>query len=117
VASGNALKLSLHYFCANLSYYDLPKLTFRATPEMYSNYKLTTQLFITFNNINHHQERTQLNCHDLYLNSTMKNNKSKIGLNILSNLFILNDQVPLDWFNESLNYFKISCKEKFLALK
>jgi hypothetical protein len=61
LASSNALKLSLHYSCSNLSHNELNKLTNRATPEMFLNYELSLLLFKTFNNIYHHQEWIQLN--------------------------------------------------------
>ena len=44
-----------------------------------------------------------------------KTNKTKVGLNTLSNrLSILNGRIPLTWLNTSLNMFKINCKKLFL---
>jgi hypothetical protein len=123
MASSNALKLSLRYSCSNLSYNELHKLTNRVTPEMFSNFKLLLLLFKTFNNNNHQWEWTQLNFNMILISRqtkfiTMKNNKSRIGLNILSNHYhCLNNQIPLDWFNKSPNSYKICCKEKLLVLK
>ena len=41
--------------------------------------------------------------------------KLKVGKNVLANrLRILNNQIDLDWFNLSLNSFKIKMKNVFL---
>ena len=45
----------------------------------------------------------------------MRQNNKRVGLNALANrAFIANDKIPLDWFNKSLDTFKVKCKEKFL---
>ena len=47
---------------------------------------------------------------------SMKQNKKRVGLNALANRsFILNDKIPLEWFNKSIILFKLKCKEKFLS--
>ena len=41
--------------------------------------------------------------------------KYKIGNNILSNrLSVLNNKIELNWLNQSLESFKITCKKNFL---
>ena len=45
-----------------------------------------------------------------------KTNKTKVGLNILSNRFaILNGLIPLRWLNLNIDTYKIHCKKLFLA--
>ena len=45
-----------------------------------------------------------------------KNNRLMVKMNILNNLcYELNNVIPLDWFNMSINHFKISRKNLFLT--
>jgi hypothetical protein len=40
-----------------------------------------------------------------------------VGYNILNNKFdSKNRQIPLEWFNKSLDSFNIACKDKFLKI-
>ena len=34
---------------------------------------------------------------------------------VVNRLKILNDKIPLDWLNQSLYTYKVSCKDKFLT--
>ena len=44
-----------------------------------------------------------------------RNNNLKVGINSLSNRFyLLNNKIPLQWFNQSIDTFKIHCKKLFL---
>ena len=46
---------------------------------------------------------------------TLKTNRRKVGLNALANrAFILNNKIPLEWINMSLNTFKVYWKKEFL---
>ena len=46
---------------------------------------------------------------------TMKNNKLRVGNNALANrLTLVNNKIPLNWLNLSVNSFKINCKKIFL---
>ena len=55
--------------------------------------------------------------HDYYTIITVKANRKKVGLNAFANrTFILNNKIPLKWFNMTLETFKIHCKKEFLCL-
>ena len=46
---------------------------------------------------------------------SLKNNNFKVGINGLSNRFyLLNNKIPLEWLNLSLNTFKVKCKKLLL---
>ena len=48
----------------------------------------------------------------------VKNNKKRVGLNAFANrVFILNGRIPLDWFNMSLNTFKVQSKKRVSDVK
>ena len=92
----------------------------RATPEMLMKYKLAPCLFKLYNENYNSIKFTQLNFIQVLtgrqtLFTTLKNNKYKVGLNLLSNrLYYVNDEIPLEWLNNSLSTFKIKCKEMYL---
>ena len=47
----------------------------------------------------------------------IKNNNYEIGINSLANrLYYINNQVPLEWLNMSMNMFKIHCKKRLLIM-
>ena len=47
---------------------------------------------------------------------TLKSNKLKVGINSLTNRFYyINNAIPLNWLNLSIESFKIKCKKTFLA--
>ena len=46
---------------------------------------------------------------------TLKSNERKVGINCLANrLTVINNKIPLNWLNFSLDTFKIKCKKLFL---
>ena len=46
---------------------------------------------------------------------SLQQHKHRVGLNALANrFFILNDKIPLEWFNMSMDTFKVNCKKRFL---
>ena len=46
--------------------------------------------------------------------STRANNR-KVGLNALANrVYILNNRIPLNWFNMPYATFKVHCKKEFI---
>ena len=48
---------------------------------------------------------------------SVKNNNYEIGINSLANrLYYINNQVPLEWLNMSMNMFKIHCKKRLLIM-
>ena len=93
----------------------------RATPEMFSLYKLSITLHKTFNEAIPETEWIGLNFDQVNMSRQrdfriLKINKLLIGRNILCNRFYeLNGKIPLEWFNMSKNAFKIICKNKFLT--
>ena len=41
----------------------------------------------------------------------------KVGINSLANrLYYINDQIPLDWLNVSIDRYKVKCKELYLKM-
>jgi hypothetical protein len=61
VASSNALKVCLHYPRIPYSYFDLHRITKRATPDMICKYKLALWLYKTFNDRLPYNEWLHLN--------------------------------------------------------
>ena len=120
VASSLALKMSLHYPQVNHSYNDLHVLTKRATPNMYCDYKNAILLYKTFNDRVPYDEWLNLNLWQINTSRqtsfiTTLQKQYNVGYNILNNKFYtLNRQIPLEWFNKSLDSFKVACKNKFL---
>ena len=44
-----------------------------------------------------------------------KANKRKVGLNALANrAYVLNNRIPLEWFNMSFDAYKVHCKKEFV---
>ena len=91
----------------------------RATPDKLMNYRLALQLYRVINNqvpiqdwvniLNNNQTSRQTTF------MTMKKNRLRIGMNIISNRFnSLNGKIKLDWLNLSYVSYKIKCKTKFL---
>ena len=121
VASANALKVCLHYPRFLYSFFDLHKITRRATPDMICKYKLALSLYKTFNDQLPYTEWLHLNFNQINTSRqvmfiTQKNNNKKIGMNCLTNRYhYLNGVIPLDWMNKSYNSFKIECKNLFLT--
>ena len=97
--------------------------TKRATPNMYFNYKLSLQLFKTFNMCLSESEWAELNFVETIMSGQTlfhvnKSNRLRIGLNCLCNRFHnLHDQIPLEWLNMSYLVYNIACKKKFLCIQ
>ena len=121
VASSKALKLCNNYRDPLLSYYNLHKLTKRATPAMYSSYKCAILLHKTFNAMSWNDEWLHLNFSVINTSrqgSFMINrsNNSRIGMNATCNKFFnLNGKIPLEWLNLNINSYKLKCKNLFLS--
>ena len=44
-----------------------------------------------------------------------RSNNRKVGLNALANrVYILNNRIPLNWFNMSYETYKVHCKKEFI---
>ena len=120
-ASANALRMCLHYPQTRISHQNLHKLTNRATPHMYCEYKSALQIFKLFNENTPENEWIHLN-QDI-INTTRQqffevrlNHRLRVGKNALCNkLHDLNCKIPLDWLNLSVENYKIKCKNKFLS--
>ena len=121
VASAQALNLCNHYRDPYLSYYNLHKLTNRATPAMYSYYKNALLLYKTFNVTTCSDEWIHFNLNLINTSRQRtfmisRSNNSRIGMNATCNKFVhLNGKIPLDWLNLSFDSFKIKCKKLFLS--
>ena len=120
-ASGNALRVALHYPDPMISFIHLHRLANRATPTMFCKYRLALQLYKTFNNRVPETEWLHLNLEQINTRRQttfhiMRCNNLLVGQNILTNRFReLNGMIPLEWFNRSIDSFKILCKIKFLT--
>ena len=120
-ASSNALKMAHKYRFPYMSFEALHRISNRATPTMFSHYKLALMLHILYNtevyttewihlNVNHVITSRQTSFH---INKT---NNLNVGMNALANrLNLINDKIPLELLNKSYNSFKIECKKLFLA--
>ena len=92
----------------------------RALPDQMLNYKHAIQMYKLFNQCQPESEfinmNFQLNQNPRikYANFFMRQNYN-IGHNILLNrLAHLNDKIERSWLDQSLNTFKIKCKQLFL---
>ncbi len=121
VASSNALKVCLHYPRTQYSYFDLHRITKRATPDMICKYKLALSLYKTFNDQLPFNEWVHLNFNQISTSRqltfiTLKNNNKKVGLNSLANRYhSLNGKIPLVWMNKPYESYKIECKRLFIT--
>ena len=115
-SSSYALKIATHFKFPFLSYKNLHRITNRATPQMYCNYKLSLSLYKTFNNQFPNSEWIHLNVNQMNMSRQTKfhvtrTNSRMIGMNALCNRFYyLNDKIPLEWLNKSFFAYKIECK-------
>jgi hypothetical protein len=119
--SSKALKMAIHYRDPLISNNNVHLITKRATPEMYSSYKLSLLLYKTFNYCIPLDEWSHLNFEQTFGTRQEKfhvnlNNNLRVGMNALCNRFhFLNDKIPLDWLNKSFLAYKIECKKFFLS--
>ena len=84
------------------------------------DYKLALCLFKLYNTEFNELEFVGLNFNQILTGRqtnfiSLKNNNLKVGINSLSNRFyLLNNKIPLRWFNHSIDTFKVYCKKLFL---
>ena len=106
--------------CALMSFEDIHELSGRATPQQMMNYKMSLQLYRTINLQVPTQDWVSLNLNSINTTrqtkfSTNRTNRLKVGMNQLANrLYLINNKIELDWFNHSVDTFKIKCKKLFL---
>ena len=83
-------------------------------------YKTALSLFKLYNNDYNPLEFALLNFNQILTGRqtnfiSIKSNVRKVGINCLANrLTVINNKIPLDWLNLSLNTYKINCKKLFL---
>ena len=119
-ASANALKLAQRHTDLMESFINVHKNLNRATPDGILMFKHAVLLHKLFNN-----QTPTMEWADLHFKQTFNSRQTsfrvvrssnfKIGNNILSNrLSILNNKIPLNDLNLSLNTFKCKYKQVFL---
>ena len=119
-ASSAPLKLTTNNYNYLISFNTLHYVNKRATPDMIQAYKHALLLHKLYNN-----ENANINWVDLFFsqnfnhrNQTVKfynTSTYKVGNNLLPNRFtILNGKIQLNWLNDSLESYKIKCKQLFL---
>ena len=119
-ASAKALKVAMHHPRHSISYQNLHKLNKRATPSMFSTYKLALSLYKIYNADHHCPEWYHLNFNQILTTrqttfNINRNNTNIVGMNALTNrLHNLNGLIPLVWLNKTYSQYKIECKLKFL---
>ena len=120
-SSAKAIKACVKYCTNDISFINIHEMYIRATPDKYLKYKHALCLFKLMNSESpHNLEWVALNFNQILTSrhttfKINKHNNKRVGLNALANRFsILNDQIPLDWFNKSFDSYKIKCKEKFI---
>ena len=118
--SPRALKTCMYYSDHMISFVNIHKMNKRATPEAFMSYKTAIQLHKLYNRNEQSLNWISLNLSQILTTRQtvfliLKTNKTKVGLNILANrLSILNGLIPLSWLNDSINTFKVHCKNLFL---
>ena len=91
----------MYYPYSMISFENIHKMNNRAMPEAFMTYKSAIQLFKLYNSDDHTLEWVSLNVNQIITTRQsnfiiMKTNRTKVGLNILSNrLHILNGMIPL----------------------
>ena len=84
-------------------------------------YNMALCLFKLYNNHYNPFEFARLNFNQILTGRqtnfiALKSNAIKVGINCLANrLTIINNKIPLDWLNLSLETYKVKCKKLFLA--
>ena len=103
------------------SFISLHKMCNRATPIEIMRYKTALYFLKLYNTDFNPIEFVNLIFNQVITGrqvnfKSFKDNSTRVGLNSLANRhYILNDVIPLAWFNMSLNTFKVHCKKLFLV--
>ena len=120
-ASAAALKIMEQSQDNQIAFEQLHLLNARATPIKLMTYKLSLQLYKSYNDNQHNEIWISLNFQQMFNNRTdtiliADESKNRIGKNIIINrLSVLNGKVKLDWMNLSYNAYKLKCKNFFLS--
>ena len=119
-ASANALKLCTNYLEDRTSFQALHNLKSRATPDQLMQYKHAILLYNLYNRKKPIQEWVTLNFQQTLSSKQtnfkiLRSNNFKMGNNLLCNrLHIINNKIPLQWLNLSIESFKVNCKNLLL---
>ena len=119
--SANALKLCMKYDTRMVSFEKIHEMTQRATPENYLLYRHALMLYKILNSTDYSLEWCELNYNQIFTSRQVcfiasKSNRLKVGQNAFANRsYVLNNKIPLTWFNGSMETFKIKCKQLFLS--
>ena len=119
-SSAKAIQVCIKFCTRDVSFVDLHNTYNRATPEKFLLYKHAITLFKLMNDPTFTTEWVALNFNQIFTSRqsrflATKANNRKVGLNALANrVYILNNRIPLDWFNMSFATFKVHCKKEFI---
>ena len=119
-ASANALKLCTPNYDRTMSYEMLHLLNNRANPSNLMKFKHAILLYKIYNMGEPPKDWLALNFNQVLHGrqthfAVIKDQNFKIGSNILCNrLTTLNNKIPLQWLNLSIDTFKVKCKTLFL---
>ena len=119
-ASAKALRVCIKSNDYYVSFNNLHAARDRANPEMILLYKTALSLYKLYNIDFNHLEFISLNFNQILTGRqtnfiTLKSNERKVGINCLANrLTVINNKIPLNWLNFSLDMYKIKCKKLFL---
>ena len=118
-SSAKAIKLCVRYDTSDISYVRFHEINQRSSQENYLLYKHALALYKLYWSDVPTTEFCALNYNSIFTSRqtyfiTFKDNKRRVGLNALANLFYpLNNRIPLMQLNKSLNLNKIFCKNEF----
>ena len=119
--SANALTICMKYDTQMVFFTKIHKMNQRATPQKYLLYRHALMLYKILNSNDYSLEWCGLNYNQIFTTRQMnfiasKSNKLKVGQNAFANRsYILNNKIPLTWFNSSVETFKIKCGKFFLS--
>ena len=119
-ASAKAIQVCVKYCTREVSFVDLHNTYQRATPEKFLLYKHAIGIFKLMNDPTFTTEWVALNFNQILTSRqtkflSRKANNRKVGLNALTNkAYILNNKIPLEWFNMSYATIKEYCKDEFI---
>ena len=118
--SAKAIKTCMYYPDRMISFEKIHKMNNRAMPDSLMTYKTALQLLKLYNATDSSINWICWNLDQILTSRQaafriLKTNKTKVGLNTLSNRFaLLNGQIPLQWLFASFETFKVRCKKLFL---
>ena len=121
-SSANVLKACMKFNSRMISFERIHEMNNRATPATFMLYKHSLTLYRLYNSTQKPTlEWCALNSEQILTSRQLnfkirRSNNLKVGLNALAcRLFILNDMIPLQWFNKSFDTFKVNCKKLILC--